>query len=255
MRFIRKYQRSWQEMYATEDRAEAEERAYPFLSSFFAYFSCYIIFDRRETRDRNGDSRMVGRRIDEGGHSPLGRCTTRFQNEQTCLLQQHCSSPLRLSRISILLTLTSSLCFFSSYFFFFMLVIKNWLIYTITAAGKSLWAPTYGDFSPISDEDVLSALSIFIIIRGEAGNMLKKQRLKEFDYERFNAARESGVQMGKGRRSAVGQYSRFTRKKHFHSSTKSILTLPLSSSSSFLSMLPVLVSLLVCSFRFDWWRY
>lgn len=39
-----------------------------------------------------------------------------------------------------------------------------YLIFCTISAGNTLWQPTYGDYSPIADSDVLSALGIILLI-------------------------------------------------------------------------------------------
>eukprot|EP00026_Physarum_polycephalum_P011400 Phypoly_transcript_11625.p1 GENE.Phypoly_transcript_11625~~Phypoly_transcript_11625.p1 ORF type:complete len:330 (+),score=63.91 Phypoly_transcript_11625:172-1161(+) len=115
----RKYQRSWQEMYATEDRVEAEKRAHETGTDTVEWLE-------------DGSMKVVTVPLD----------AIKF-DERT-----------------------------KKHVFFNSIVLLHSASHGIKAAGSSLWAPTYGDFSPIADEDVLSALNIM------------KQEKVEFKWEK-----------------------------------------------------------------------
>jgi len=103
----RKYQRSWQEMYATEDRDEAEKRAKETGTEIVEWLE-------------DGSMKVITVPLD----------AIRFDAR------------------------TNKHVFFNS------IVLLHSASHGIKAAGSSLWAPTYGDYEAIADEDVISALNI-----------------------------------------------------------------------------------------------
>lgn len=115
----RKYQRSWQEMYDTEDKVEAEKRAHATGTETVEWLE-------------DGSMKVVTIPLD----------AIKFDKR------------------------TNKHVFFNS------IVLLHSASHGIKAAGSSLWAPTYGDFSPIADEDVVSALNIM------------KQEKVEFKWEK-----------------------------------------------------------------------
>jgi len=115
----RKYQRSWQEMYDTQSREEAEKRAHATGTETVEW-------------------------VEKGAMKVV-------------------TVPLDAVKLD---ERTGKHVFFNS------IVLLHPASHGITAAGSSLWKPTYGDFSDIADSDVLDAFHIM----KEEGIMFKWQK-------------------------------------------------------------------------------
>jgi len=119
----RKYQRSWQEMYDTQNREEAEKRARETGTEIVEW-------------QENGAMKVVTFPLD----------AIRFDSR------------------------TGKHVFFNS------IVLLHPASHGISAAGSSLWKPTYGDYSDIADSDVLDAFNIMkkegIMFKWEKGDVV-----------------------------------------------------------------------------------